>query len=164
MKANKYLTKEELNNLKHILGKYSKERDAIMIQVALATGARASELLSIKQSDLSDDQHAIYLRTLKGGPDRMIPIKKELFQQFKALGPIPFPITYNRLVQIWYNYRPVKKNFHSLRHSFAMNLYDRSKNVRLVQRALGHKYLSTTEIYLQYTYTVNEMKKALLIK
>ena len=36
---------------------------------------------------------------------------------------------------------------HSLRHTFATDLYRETKNIRLVQKALGHSDLSTTVIY-----------------
>jgi site-specific recombinase XerD len=36
---------------------------------------------------------------------------------------------------------------HSLRHTFAMNLYRKTGDLRLVQTALGHKRITTTEIY-----------------
>lgn len=41
----------------------------------------------------------------------------------------------------------VKFNFHCLRHTFAMALYDRTRDVFLVKRALGHKSLASTLIY-----------------
>ena len=36
---------------------------------------------------------------------------------------------------------------HSLRHAFAMRLFSKTGNLRLVQRALGHRQITTTEIY-----------------
>jgi len=36
---------------------------------------------------------------------------------------------------------------HSLRHTFATRLYSKTGDLRLVQRALGHKRITTTEIY-----------------
>lgn len=36
---------------------------------------------------------------------------------------------------------------HTLRHTFATDLYRETKNIRLVQKALGHSDLSTTMIY-----------------
>jgi len=37
---------------------------------------------------------------------------------------------------------------HSLRHTFATDLYAKKKNLPLVQRALGHKSMATTSIYI----------------
>ena len=36
---------------------------------------------------------------------------------------------------------------HALRHTFATDLYAETKNLRLVQKALGHADVSTTMIY-----------------
>jgi site-specific recombinase XerD len=38
---------------------------------------------------------------------------------------------------------------HSLRHSFATVLYNQTGDIRLVQQALRHQHVSTTEIYAQ---------------
>lgn len=42
---------------------------------------------------------------------------------------------------------------HTLRHSFATDLYRETTNIRLTQKALGHANLSTTQIY---THIVDE--------
>jgi len=55
----------------------------------------------------------------------------------------------------------IKKNIspHTLRHTFATDLYRETKNIRIVQKALGHSDLSTTMIY---THIVDdEMEEAL---
>ena len=36
---------------------------------------------------------------------------------------------------------------HALRHTFATRLYSETNNILLVQKALGHAYVSTTQIY-----------------
>ena len=41
--------------------------------------------------------------------------------------------------------RPV--SLHSLRHTFATRLYEKTGDLHLVQRALGHRQITTTEIY-----------------
>ena len=43
----------------------------------------------------------------------------------------------------------IEKNVHphTLRHSFATDLYRETSKIRLVQKALGHSDLSTTMIY-----------------
>ncbi|MBA4389101.1 MAG: hypothetical protein C0404_14105, partial [Verrucomicrobia bacterium] len=38
---------------------------------------------------------------------------------------------------------------HSLRHSFASMLYNQTGDIRLVQQALRHTHVTTTEIYAQ---------------
>jgi integrase/recombinase XerD len=42
---------------------------------------------------------------------------------------------------------------HTLRHSFATDLYRQTANIRLAQKALGHANLATTQIY---THIVDE--------
>jgi integrase/recombinase XerD len=46
-----------------------------------------------------------------------------------------------------------------LRHTFATELYRQTKDIRLVQKALGHSDLSTTMIY---THMVDEDLEAAL--
>jgi site-specific recombinase XerD len=38
---------------------------------------------------------------------------------------------------------------HSLRHTFATRLRERTGDLRIVQAALGHRHLATTEAYAQ---------------
>ena len=49
----------------------------------------------------------------------------------------------------WLKKAGIKRHLtvHSLRHTVAMNLYRESGDLRLVQTALGHRHISTTEIY-----------------
>ena len=42
---------------------------------------------------------------------------------------------------------------HTLRHTFATDLYRKTANIRLTQNALGHSNLATTQIY---THIVDE--------
>ena len=43
---------------------------------------------------------------------------------------------------------PHRVHPHQLRHAFAQALYERTRDVSLVQRALGHRSLATTAVYL----------------
>jgi integrase/recombinase XerC len=54
-----------------------------------------------------------------------------------------------RSLQLWLAACGIKKNLtiHSLRHTFASNLYERTNNLVLTQNALGHRNIATTTIY-----------------
>jgi len=161
----KYLSKSELLHLRKMLKEFP-SRDATMIEVALATGARACELLSTTKENIYPDEKAIFFRGSKGGFSRTIPLKPALFARVKALADSspdgrPFPISYQRLVQIWADWKPANKSWHSLRHTFAVNLYEKTKDIQLVRKALGHRWLSTTAIYTDIKYTTEELRKVL---
>ena len=168
LNKNKYLLDFEVERLEHILKSF-KEKDArncALIELALRTGARATELLMIRAQDLDDSQETVFLHGLKGSSDRELPLQSALFKRVRSLSPsngLVFPISYNRLRQIWELYRPVNKTFHSLRHTFAIRLYKKTKDIRLVQFALGHRNIANTMIYAEYVYTQQELKKILSV-
>lgn len=155
LNRNKFLDESEELTLKKTLKLYS--RNDVIVLLALETGLRASELLNIQASDLFDDTSSILVRTLKGGTDRELPLRKDLYEAVKRF--IPFGISYQRLDQIWANYKPYKKKFHALRHTFAVNLYKRTKDIKLVQLALGHRSPTTTSIYTDFVYNLDEMRR-----
>ena len=54
-----------------------------------------------------------------------------------------------RTVQhLFERYAPAGITPHKIRHSYASELFRRSKNLRVVQENLGHSSIKTTEIYL----------------
>lgn len=164
MKRTKFLQPEEIASLKQDL-KLINTRDRLLIELALATGARASELLALKKQDLTSNPSTVFIRGLKNSEDREIPVPVRLFKEISLLAQKPedrlFPIGYQRLVQIWNTVRPNRKVFHSLRHTFALELYRRCKDIRVVQQALGHKSMISTEVYSTYEYSVTELRKAM---
>jgi integrase len=160
----KFLNAAEVEALERVIGGDS--RDEVMITIALKCGPRASELLGIKRGDINHQSKSIFIRGKKGSSGRSIPLKADLYHRLMRYvnthdDERVFPISYPRLVEIWNIFKPAPKKFHSLRHTFALALYKKSKDIRLVKAALGHRSLTNTMIYLEYSYTDTEMRKYL---
>ena len=170
LNKNKYLLDPEVQYLENTLKRSLDDdpRDAFAILLALRTGARAQELLNLCKSDLNMYDRTVFIRGIKGSNDRELPLPKDIFEGlWKWSGPLKgheslFPIGYHRLRQIWDWYRPVPKKFHSLRHTFAIRLYRKTRDLRLVQVALGHRNITNTMIYADYVYSQQELRKLIL--
>jgi integrase len=169
LNKNKYLLKPEVDRLRSILDQYQTEdpRNCLIISLGLRTGGRAQELLNILKSDLNSYDQTVLIRGIKGSNDREIPLAPRFFDAFyswtlKQSGNRVFDISYQRLYQVWEFYRPIPKKFHSLRHTFAIELYQKTKDIRLVQVALGHRNITNTMIYADYVYSQSELKKLIL--
>lgn len=166
LNQNKFLSVQELNQL-NLFVQNTNNRDALIIELALNTGARAMELLNLTRSDVKFETQEVYIRGLKGSKDRAIPLKPSLFKKLmhyvsRLNGDIIFDISYQRLDQIWYKYTPnPDKSFKSTRHTFAIELYKRTKDLKLVQTVLGHRSIINTMIYADYVYSTEEMRRIL---
>lgn len=164
----KFLLDHELEALNNCLNKYRKTnmRDVLLIELALATGARATEILNIKKLDLNIKDKSVLIRGLKGSNDREMPLSDDLFNRLQIFSygtkDKIFNISYNYFREIWVKYRPVEKRLHSTRHTFAIQLYQRTKDIRLVQFALGHRSLQCTEVYTRYIYQTTELRNLIL--
>ena len=162
----KFLNDEEQSVLLKELD--PKNRNELFIMLALKTGARQSELLALTHADINQSNQTIYIKGLKGSNDREMPIEKSIFNALIALtrgfsgSERIFPFCRQRLYQIWTWYRPnPNKGFHSLRHTFAVNLYKRLKDIMLVKTALGHRSIKNTLIYANYVYSTEELRRIL---
>lgn len=162
----KFLSEEELKELKRILLCYRTKspRDTLLIELALHTGARESELLALTRQSINKVDRSVRVIGLKGSNSREIPLPDPLFKRLEAYsqalcGEKLFPITSRRLRQIWDFWRPVKKKFHSLRHTFAIELFKKHRDLRLVQVALGHRSINNTIIYSEYVYRKEELRR-----
>ena len=146
-------------------------RRTLLIEILYATGIRVSELVSIRLGDITDNYSSIIIKG-KGGKQRIVPLfgkvisvlKKyigflnKLKEQSNSLFLFPSNsklghLTRNRFFQIL---KKLGKEIHLdlnrisphvLRHSFASHLLSRGVDLRIIQESLGHKDISTTQIY-----------------
>lgn len=166
---NKYLLEPEYAHLEILLKRYLFEdkRNCLLLFIAMHTGARAAEILNLRKGDLNSYEQSVFITGLKGSNDREIPLPTWLFESLEdyaeeTTGEFLFDIGYHRLRQVWEHYRPVKKKFHCLRHTFAIRLYKKVKDIRLLQLALGHRNIANTMIYADFVYSQTEMRKLIL--
>lgn len=164
----KFLSPDELSHFEHILQKFrfTNLRDVTLLRTALETGARAQELLNINPEDLDVRRRRVFIRGLKKSNDRYVPLHKDLFDDIYHMteggSRPPFRISYQHFRRIWFNYRPVKKKLHSLRHTHAITLYRQTQDLLLVKSRLGHRSIGNTMIYLDFA--VEEGQRPVLFK
>jgi integrase/recombinase XerC len=140
-------------------------RDRVMFSLLLGTGMRLGSLVELIVGDVDLKGRYVSI-TAKGEVERKAyfnsSLSRRLRTYIKAAGLSPedplFPSRNGghlstRQVQLrfkhWLKAAGIdpKYSVHSLRHTFAMNLYLKTGDLRLVQTALGHKRITTTEIY-----------------
>jgi integrase/recombinase XerC len=108
-------------------------RDKLVVEMLFGTGMRLSELLGVKDTDIS-----VYEGTVKvlgkRNKERIIPINKELIYL---------------IVQKYLSYISTqnKKSPHVLRHTFATSLLNRGADLNAIKELLGHANLSATQVY-----------------
>lgn len=171
------LTRQQLQRLLSLPDTTTPEgaRDACMLELFYATGARISELARLRVSDV--DLEAATVRLLgKGSKERIVPVYRRAADAFEryieegrglllarrkgAPEPTPsvfvsgrgLPMDAQALRYRFYKLAreaglPAGVSPHALRHTFATDLLEGGADLRSVQELLGHESLSTTQIY-----------------
>jgi integrase/recombinase XerC/integrase/recombinase XerD len=157
------IKQQEVKYLKHnqvlrLIDSIEDTRDKLIVRTIYATGVRVSELCNIDVADIDFDEHTIRIRG-KGDKIRTVFIDDETLGDImkfignRIIGPLFVGqqgknISSRTIQHIFKHYAPQGITPHKIRHSYASELYKRSKNLRVVQENLGHTSIKTTEIYL----------------
>jgi site-specific recombinase XerD len=140
-------------------------RDRVMFTLLLQTGIRLGALVKLEVRDVRLAERILKVNG-KGGIERSVYLTSKLRRVLKSYiaamklrpdDPL-FPSRNGghlgrRQIQLrfhhWLKKAGIKRHLtvHSTRHAFAMRLYRQTGDLRLVQTALGHRHISTTEIY-----------------
>ena len=156
-------------------------RDRAMLEVLYATGLRVSELVGLRSEQVNLIQGV--LRVVgKGGKERLVPLGEpavEWLERYLRKGrpdilgerrtPALFPTSRGRAMTRQAFWHLIKRyavragisqdiSPHTLRHAFATHLLDHGADLRVVQMLLGHRDISTTQIY---THIARERLKVL---
>ncbi len=151
-------------NLRYV----TSHRNKTMIMILLNTGLRSSEMANLKWRDIGLISGQVKVIEGKGLKDRILYIDEDTLEALKVWrerqlenwGETPYVFTTRNLRTLngsevrsmITNYSKKAKidkhiTTHNLRHTFATDLLRDSKNIRIVQKALGHEDISTTQIY-----------------
>ena len=148
------------------------------LSVAYGAGLRASEVVSLKVSDIDSSRQVIRVEQGKGRKDRYAMLSDPLLDLLRAWwlaarergvmlpagwlfpGQNPVnPMTTRQLSRVFHGAReaagidkPV--SLHTLRHCFATHLLEQKVDIRVIQVLLGHKKLNTTARYSQVASTI----------
>lgn len=139
-------------------------RDHALFGLLLATGVRLSAALALEVLDVDLDAGELAVRHSKGGRAERVFLPPAIQRHLRGFladrreGPLfvnPDGARISarharRRLTHWLKKagaRPAAP--HALRHSFAMSLYRRTRDILVVRRALGHRSLSSTLHYAQ---------------
>lgn len=147
-------------------------RDKTIMEVLYSTAIRLNELicLEVYHADLKDK--VLYIRKGKGGKQRVVPLGKNACQYLREYldkvrpwyarknprGRRIFllntgePMTPASIRSMLFKYRKQAKintsaSPHTMRRSCATHLLQNGADIRYIQKLLGHKRLSTTQLY-----------------
>jgi integrase/recombinase XerD len=143
-------------------------RDRALLSVAYSTGARVSEVMGLKLSDIDRAQGLIHIRSGKGAKERRALLSKKLLalleKYWREFRPTNFlfssaegePLGDSVLQKLCKDAAlraGIRKRVypHLLRHSFATHLLESGTDIRTVQVLLGHSQIVTTAGYLKVT-------------
>jgi integrase/recombinase XerC/integrase/recombinase XerD len=157
------IKQQEIRYLKHsqvlrLIDAIEDLRDKLIVRTIYATGVRVSELCGINIGDIDFDERTIRIKG-KGDKIRIVFVDEETLAEIQKFigkrieGPLfvgqqEHHLTPRAVQHIFRHYAPPGITPHKIRHSYASELYRRSKNLRVVQENLGHTSIKTTEIYL----------------
>lgn len=146
-------------------------RNRLIIKIILYTGIRVSEAINIELKDFNKDGDAFIIQVRgKGNKPRVVMIKANIIlkdlnewndikpknntlllcnQKAKALSQAYISSIVEKIL-LSIGIRKEKNGAHMLRHTFATMLYQKSKDLILVQESLGHADINTSRIYTHF--------------
>jgi integrase/recombinase XerC len=147
------------------------KRNQAFFMLVYSVGLRIQEALNLNQNILD---HDFFTVLGKGNKQRSLPLIENVKEKIQSYLSV-CPYTLNKDAPLFYSqqgkrlsqgimqktlktYRelyqlPDYATPHALRHSCATHLVDKTDNLRAVQDLLGHKSLSTTQIYTKISQT-----------
>jgi integrase/recombinase XerC len=145
-------------------------RDALMVEIFYQTGIRLSELINLRDGNVTTDSIKVLGKRNK---ERIIPITSSLFKKITDYrkmrdltcgatttlfvlqnGNILYPaFVYRRITKYLGSTTQLdKKSPHVLRHTFATHMLNRGAGLETLKDLLGHANLAATQIYTHNSF------------
>lgn len=167
------LTDEERKRLVRAVGNqkgWVAERDAVILDLFLGTGIRLAELVGLDVKDVDLDGKRILVHA-KGGHDeerfiatdlrttlrKWMRVRARMVEQDchalfpnskgKRLGARGLEDRFDLWLR-WAGLERADLTVHSLRHTFGTRLYEKTHDLLLVGKAMGHRTLEATKVYV----------------
>ena len=169
------ITEEEYKHFLNCLLKDGNIKTYWLLRYLAGTGARVSEILKMKKSDLDIGMCTIWTK----GKIRTIYIPKTLIDESREYfnsteGELLFPNRYGKPMGRTGVHRQIEKyglrygirkevlHPHAFRHFFAIEFLKQNNNLTLLSSLLGHESVTTTSIYLRQStkQQMEELNKA----
>lgn len=152
-----YLTIDELRRMQEVECEYPRIKDAFMF--SCLTGLRRSDILKLRWGDVFQQGNftRIIFRQKKTKEQEYLDITPQAAELMGESGKadecvftdIHSPSCTNKAIQEWVLRAGIDKkiSFHCGRHTFATLMLDIGTDIYTVSKLLGHRQLSTTQIY-----------------
>jgi integrase/recombinase XerD len=173
------LTREEV---KRVLTNARVLRHRACLTLIYSCGLRLHEAVSISPADIDSKRMVVHVKNAKGRKDRIVPLpqytlkilrkhykthrnKKFIFPapgragiyEAKSTKPLPDSSIQTVLKKVLQQIGIIKNvSVHNLRHSYATHLLEAGIDIRIIQKYLGHKSISSTMIYTHLTPVISE--------
>jgi len=159
--------------------KFGKYRNYAMFHLALHSGLRLSEILSLTVHDINLEEGFLHVRDGKGGKDRLVALTKDLLENIVAFQKIReksfanlstkqlfcstrgsrFNVRdFHRVVEIVSKGTGIPFSAHDFRRTYATTLSKKGVSPFIIQQQLGHSNIKTTMKYV--IHNLNDQRDA----
>ncbi|MDD3437264.1 MAG: site-specific integrase [Candidatus Gastranaerophilales bacterium] len=162
----RFLSQEEQKAILKACQQQKNSYILLLVIIALSTGARLSEILTLKWKNVDFERKRIHLMDTKNGENRTVPISSityDLLKKYSKIRKINSDLVFAREdgtkpMDLRFQWENVLKNakvsdftFHDLRHTAASNLAMGGASLLEIAQILGHKTMAMVQRYSHLT-------------